>query len=90
MHIKMFWGISTGIYVSRVTIKEGLPTIIVFLGPSYLFSKSKVGEEVGNNVVRWEDVVWPGQAAILLSPSPLQTESALILLLYQSAFSGFI
>lgn len=48
--------------------------------PSHLFSKAKVGE-VGDKVVRWQDVVWLGQAAIWLSPSPFQTESALTLLL---------
>ena len=66
----------------------------MFLDPSllssYLFAKTKVAEEVGDKVVSWEEVVWLGQAAIFLSPSPLQTQSALTLLLYRSAFSGFI
>lgn len=58
--------------MSRVTIKEWLPTTVVFFGPShfplYLFGKAKVGEEAEDKVVRWEDVVWPGQAVILLPP----------------------
>lgn len=33
--------------------------------PFTLFAKAKVEEEVGDKAVRREDVVWPGQAAIL-------------------------
>lgn len=33
-------------------------------------AKAKVEEEVGDKAVRWEDVVWPGQAVIFFSTSP--------------------
>lgn len=52
---------------SRITVKDYLP-IIVCLSPSHFFVKAKVEEEVGDKAVRWEDVVYPGQAAILSNP----------------------
>lgn len=62
--------------MSKITIKECLPVIIVFLSPSHLFAKAKVEEEVRDKAVGWEDVVWPGQAAIL--PNPISPKSTTI------------